>query len=1528
MRRIFVIGLLLVGAVVAFSRGGNVTHAEQWEKVLAPKGVFGDDLLWHDYGAFGLYRVSAETVSALPPAIRATIQTSTQLDTLNLNVQSFNTQSDPIDLPASRGATTATGHKLSLVQFVGPIKQAWLDELIAGGIRPIHYVSQNAYLVWADEAGRTNLQAQSRRAETIQYVVDYLPTFKLDDTLRQRSQLRTAIPVTVQMIQHPDDKTTKRLITQQIGRDVQWDAILQFQNAELTLSTAEIDQLLQQPDVFWIGERLPRVLYDEVQAQLIAGNFDGTQAGPANTGYLAWLDALGFSQNPADYPIVDIVDDGIGDGTTTNGAGDVTLTALGDGTTSRLAYVANCTAATSGEGEDGHGHININIAGGYDQRAGFPFRDLLGYQRGQGVNPYGRFAGTRIFAPNFSLSNCGNSDTALLKSQQDNGAVISSNSWGSDVGGSYDSAAQAFDVAVRDADLSETGNQALITLVAAGNQGGNAATVGSPGTAKNVITVGASESARPSDDDGSWLDGCGSGADDADDAMDVVGFSSRGPAEGNRVKPDVIAPGTHVQGTASTNADYTGLGVCDQYRPSGQTIFAASSGTSHSTPAVAGLTSLYYYWLENQYGLTPSPAMMKAYLIAHPTYLTGVSANDSLPSNAQGYGMPNMSIAFDNSQRKLFDQTTIFDNAGETWSFSGGIADGTKPVRIVLTWTDAPGALSGDPDVNNLNLEVSVDGVVYRGNVFDGAWSVAGGSFDTANNVEAIFLPAGTVGQIVVTVTAANVAGDGVPNSGDATDQDFALVCYNCSDTPDFTLLADPAMLESCIADDAIFNLAVGSIENFADPVTLAALLPANATGSFTTNPVTPVGDSQLTLGTQNMTAGVYAIPVVGTASSGQHTTTVTLALDASATAAPTLQVPAHNSIDQSLLPTLAWTDTGANRYVVELATDAAFTTIVQTATVAATSYKIPTQLGTNVRYYWRVHGINGCGESETSAEFTFRTANIACNLYTSSDVPLSIPTDAATIISTLDIADSGEILDVNVRNLSGTHSYISDLSFSVTSPLGTEVDLFGAICSSENDFAVDLDDEAASSTLPCPPTDGNAYRPIDPLSNFDGESLTGEWSLTVIDSDSFDGGSLNSWGLEICATVPAPAADFNLSIAPNSAEMCLPNSTTHTVQIEQISEFNESVTLAATSLPTGVSAEFGESTIMNSTLLTLTATASATAGNYLLEISGSAPTATHTMTLPLTLAAAPPASTQLTAPASNATEVSTTPTFTWDSSVGAASYLFELATEPTFANPITSTTVVATQFALNHELALGELYYWRVTPHNACGTSDAAVGSFVTRPGTLTCGDTVQFESGIPTDWEVIGVGGLNWVRSNSPECNNLGNQTRGDGLAACVNRDARGAGSFPYNSILTTNPFDLSATQAATLTVKTYYRDYGFNPSDGFAIEAFNGTQWVTVLNRMGTTIDGENLSFSLALNTTQLRFRYFGNDWDYYAQVDDVQLSCIAAGGPTVVGLESAEISLPATPILAFPLIVGLLLLTFCAWNRPSPPKNHSS
>ncbi|MGH9803178.1 MAG: S8 family serine peptidase, partial [Blastocatellia bacterium] len=166
-------------------------------------------------------------------------------------------------------------------------------------------------------------------------------------------------------------------------------------------------------------------------------------------------------------------------------------------------------------------------------------------------------------------------------------------------------------------------------------------------------------------------------------------------------------------------------------------------------------------------------------------YLTGANANDNLWSNAQGMGEVNLTTAFGlfSAPSVLRDQVAgdTFTATGQMRTFSGSISSSGQPFRVTLAWTDAPGATSGNAFVNNLDLEVTVGGQTYKGNVFSGASSTTGGSADTRNNVESVFIPAGVSGSFTVKVVAMNIAGDGVPNSGGALDQDFALVIGNAA---------------------------------------------------------------------------------------------------------------------------------------------------------------------------------------------------------------------------------------------------------------------------------------------------------------------------------------------------------------------------------------------------------------------------------------------------------------------------------------------------------------------------------------------------------------------------------------------------------------------------------------------------------------------------------------------------------------------------------------------------------------------------
>src|SRR5581483_9019988 len=195
-------------------------------------------------------------------------------------------------------------------------------------------------------------------------------------------------------------------------------------------------------------------------------------------------------------------------------------------------------------------------------------------------------------------------------------------------------------------------------------------------------------------------------------------------------------------------------------------------------PQVAGGAALARQFFLNR-GEEPSAALIKALLLATTSYMTGTEAKGDLPHVKQGWGLMNLNRAFDNVPKFFVNQTTVFNDSGQEMVLTGEVKDATQPFRVTLCWTDAPGFSGAAPWVNDLNLEVTINGQVYRGNNFRGQESQPGGITDTKNNVEAVWLPAGTVGTFVVRVRAANVAGDGVPGNSDGSDQDFALVVYN-----------------------------------------------------------------------------------------------------------------------------------------------------------------------------------------------------------------------------------------------------------------------------------------------------------------------------------------------------------------------------------------------------------------------------------------------------------------------------------------------------------------------------------------------------------------------------------------------------------------------------------------------------------------------------------------------------------------------------------------------------------------------------
>lgn len=773
-----------------------------------------------DYGSFQLYEIESFSASlanspqmAVRDAYNSILLNAARLDT-----------SQPVTQQLRKALGAFDGKRMHLVHFAGPILPAWQDELLHCGVQIVSYVPYNAYLVYGDTASLASLQALALRARHIQWEAAYLDSYKIHPSARAvdsqgRPRQIGTDQFAIQMVADPTANPITLQLLDQLKREPirRQESVLHYVNVVVRLSPKALDAVASRPDVVSLQPYFTPKKLCERQGQIVAGNLvGGFLIGP---GYLPWLASKGFTQGQFDASgfLVDISDSGVDNGTTRPGHFGLYTQGL-IGSDSRVIYSRLQGTRSTGStlaGCDGHGTLNAHVICGYDDLGGFPFTDADGYHYGLGICPFVKIGCSVIFDPeNFTMPNFNTLQSRAYQA----GARVSNNSWGSAVGGVYDMDAQNFDALVRDAQPAGSvnaapANQEMVIAFAIGNDGPGRQTINSPASAKNVISVGGGEDEQPL----GGADGSGVGDNQADNADDIVSFSSRGPCADLRHKPDLIAPATHVsggvaqasnpavEGTALACYDGDGVsgGAGSIFFPPGQQFYTASSGTSHATACISGGCALVRQYFINNFSNPPSPAMTKVYLINSARYMSGLNADDTLWSDNQGMGEMNLGMAFDGTPRLWRDQLDedLFTASGQLRIFYGAISDTNKPFRATLAWTDAPGSTTADAYNNDLDLTVTIGGNNYRGNVFDGAFSTTGGSADNRNNVESVFLPAGTAGTFVVKVTAANINSDGVPGNAYPLDQDFALVVYNAAE------VAPPSLKVTSIGPNAIVQL-------------------------------------------------------------------------------------------------------------------------------------------------------------------------------------------------------------------------------------------------------------------------------------------------------------------------------------------------------------------------------------------------------------------------------------------------------------------------------------------------------------------------------------------------------------------------------------------------------------------------------------------------------------------------------------------------------------------------------------------------
>lgn len=632
------------------------------------------------------------------------------------------------DYPDLSTSVVRSEKNLRLVQFYGPIKDKWLETLKANALELVQYIHPYTYIVWGSSAN-LNLAAE---AMPTRWQGAFSPAFR--NQVRSISPKDGAIPIQVMLYNGADlDDHIKQI--QALGGVFKSLAKMDFafSLAVFDLNQDQIEAVSSLPGVYSL-QAVPEDggLRGEVSSQINAGNYGADNI--VFTGYAAWLNGLGLSGSGV---TIANVDSGV----------DHDHPDLVDNMSACVG--SSCAGAV----QSNHGTHTAGIMAGSGVSG---ITDSLGFLRGLGVAPQASLI-EQLYSPTY-LEPSGM--LTLMQQSQQNGAVISGNSWGpSGTPQGYDIYARLVDIGVRDADPELAGNQAMNYVLSIMNGYGGISSQGSPDEAKNVFTIGSTYAQTSS-------------GIPRIDFNNLSANTAHGPALDGRNIPHLVAPGCYVDSSIING-------------------YSTLCGTSMASPQVSGGAALFIEKYRGFFNENPSPAMVKAAFLPVAHDLAGYKDADGNTlghpfDSKQGWGRLNLAPVLDPQVPvSYFDNPVILSESGETWQQDMLIPDPSQPVRLMLVWTDAPGhGLGGDTPAwnNDLNLSIRLNGETYNGNNFDPGtgFSLPNGANDFMNNTEGIFIAPQSEARFTLKVEGMNINSDGVPGFGDETDQDFAVACYNC----------------------------------------------------------------------------------------------------------------------------------------------------------------------------------------------------------------------------------------------------------------------------------------------------------------------------------------------------------------------------------------------------------------------------------------------------------------------------------------------------------------------------------------------------------------------------------------------------------------------------------------------------------------------------------------------------------------------------------------------------------------------------
>jgi len=640
-------------------------------------------------------------------------------------------------LARNLSTSLSTNYDLFIIQFSTTPTDDQLKSIQEHGIELLKYIPEDSYIVRFKKYETTVLRNLSQN-KLIQWIGYYLPEYKIDKRLLN-AVLNADTRLSVKIMLVPRLSVSQKQSLVKILDSVDGESPLRFGSiVNAKIKASRLKELSEHGAVLWIEPSPKMRLFDELSTKIVAG------AG-GSPGSLATVHQLGFDGRGV---VVAVADSGLDTGEAGTMHPDLF------GRVDAFFYYGDLTDASD---EHSHGtHVTGIIAG----NAATGETDENGYLYGLGVAPASHIVVQRLFdgAGNYQPPP---SFETLTRNATTSGAVIGSNSWGDDTQGRYDLSAAEFDALVRDANAFVPGDQQYILEFSAGNAGPGSQTIGSPAVAKNVIATGATESLRQ--DFFLYADG-----------PDVIAdFSSRGPCEDGRIKPDVVAPGTWIASCQSSYAtdEYAWAPISAYYQYQG--------GTSQAGPHVSGAAAVFVqYYRQTHNGQTPSPALVKAALINSAVDLDDEMGTDPVPNNDEGWGRVDLTEIIGSDKKYEFIDQSVLLKTGETYEKRFIVASDNYPLKITLVYTDVPGLPAAIPAlVNDLDLIViAPDGKVYYGNNMQYGESIPDVQIsDNVNNVEAVHILEPIPGEYVVKVYARKVAEDARVDTP-AIDQDFALV--------------------------------------------------------------------------------------------------------------------------------------------------------------------------------------------------------------------------------------------------------------------------------------------------------------------------------------------------------------------------------------------------------------------------------------------------------------------------------------------------------------------------------------------------------------------------------------------------------------------------------------------------------------------------------------------------------------------------------------------------------------------------------